>query len=82
MKRIWVRTISTMQIEQVGAAVDHGGVVLKEIIKMRIKSAGLAVADLGTDDEEPVDYPDSAEKLVAAMSHFLLARGYLSAARA
>ena len=66
-----------MQIEQVGLAVDHGGFVLKEIIKMRIKSAGLAVLDLGTDDEEPVDYPDSAEKLIAAMSSFSVARGIL-----
>ena len=66
-----------MPKESIGLAVDHGGVVLKRIIKNRIELAGFSVLDLGTDSEEPVDYPDSAEKLVAAMFASKVARGVL-----
>ena len=66
-----------MPKEIVGLAVDHGGVVLKQTIKSRIQFAGLAVLDLGTDGEEPVDYPDYADKLIAAMSHADVTRGVL-----
>ena len=66
-----------MPREIIGLAVDHGGFVLKQTIKSRIKSAGLAVLDLGTDGEEPVDYPDSADKLIAAMADAYVTRGVL-----
>ena len=70
-----------MPKEIVGLAVDHGGVVLKQTIKSRIQFAGLAVLDLGTDGEEPVDYPDSAGKLIAAMCRCYVTRGVLFAAQ-
>ena len=66
-----------MPKEIVGLAVDHGGVVLKQTIKSRIQFAGLAVLDLGTDGEKPVDYPDYADKLIAAMSGGDVTRGVL-----
>ncbi|MEC8531604.1 MAG: ribose 5-phosphate isomerase B [Pseudomonadota bacterium] len=66
-----------MPKEIVGLAVDHGGVVLKQTIKSRIQFAGLAVLDLGTDGEVPVDYPDYADKLIAAMSVGDVTRGVL-----
>ncbi len=66
-----------MPKEIVGLAVDHGGVVLKQTIKRRIQFAGFAVLDLGTDGEEPVDYPDYAVKLIAAMSDAVVTRGVL-----
>ena len=66
-----------MPKEIVGLAVDHGGVVLKQTIKSRVQFAGLAVLDLGTDTEEPVDYPDYADKLIAAMSNADVTRGVL-----
>ncbi len=39
---------------------DHGGFELKEDIKAYLKSENCEVIDLGTDSEEPVDYPDFA----------------------
>ena len=66
-----------MPKEIVGLAVDHGGVVLKQTIKSRIQFAGLAVLDLGTDGEVPVDYPDYADILIAAMSVGDVTRGVL-----
>ncbi len=66
-----------MPKEIVGLAVDHGGVALKQTIKSRIQFAGLAVLDLGTDGEVPVDYPDYADILIAAMSVGDVTRGVL-----
>lgn len=47
-----------------GAAIaigaDHGGFPLKERIAFRLKEAGWAVVDCGTDSTESVDYPDLA----------------------
>jgi len=47
-----------------GAAIaigaDHGGFPLKERISFRLKEAGWAVVDCGTDSTESVDYPDFA----------------------
>jgi len=37
---------------------DHGGVALKEAIKGFLAQRGLAVDDLGTNDQSSVDYPD------------------------
>ena len=36
---------------------DHAGYRLKEHLKQRLKADGHEVDDLGTDSEEPVDYP-------------------------
>ena len=42
---------------------DHAGFQLKQIISESLRSAGHTVIDVGTDSEEPVDYPDYAETL-------------------
>jgi ribose 5-phosphate isomerase B len=39
---------------------DHGGFKLKESLKPFVKGLGYEIEDLGTDSEEPVDYPDYA----------------------
>jgi ribose 5-phosphate isomerase B len=39
-------------------AADHGGVALKADLRNFLTRKGYAVRDLGTDTEEPVDYPD------------------------
>lgn len=39
---------------------DHGGFALKEDIKTYLASKRYEVVDLGTDSEEPVDYPEYA----------------------
>ena len=39
---------------------DHAGFKLKQIIVQQLKDIGLDVLDLGTNNEESVDYPDHA----------------------
>jgi ribose 5-phosphate isomerase B len=57
-------------IRTVAIASDHTGVKLRREIAGYLRGRGLAVADLGTDGPEPVDYPD-----VAASVADLVARG-------
>jgi ribose 5-phosphate isomerase B len=45
---------------RVAIASDHAGFALKQTLVERLGEAGHAVSDLGTDSEEPVDYPDYA----------------------
>ena len=56
-----------MSKSPIGIAVDHGGFRLKQFVIGGVQEAGLRVLDLGTFSEEPVDYPDLAENLVAAI---------------
>jgi ribose 5-phosphate isomerase B len=42
----------------VSIAADHAGYALKEALKGFLREEGHEVLDLGTDSEEPVDYPD------------------------
>ena len=42
---------------------DHAGFQLKQIIGESLRSAGHTIIDVGTDSQEPVDYPDYAEAL-------------------
>ncbi|MBI5225737.1 ribose 5-phosphate isomerase B [Candidatus Micrarchaeota archaeon] len=44
-------------------ASDHAGFALKEKIKAALKVQKITVEDLGTNNEESVDYPDFAETL-------------------
>jgi ribose 5-phosphate isomerase B len=48
-------------------AADHAGYRLKEQILVDIQELGHDVIDLGTDSEEPVDYPDFARALGEAL---------------
>lgn len=66
-----------MSKEQIGIAVDHGGFTLKQAVSDEIRAAGFDVLDLGTDNEESVDYPDFALKLVNAIRENRVARGVL-----
>jgi ribose 5-phosphate isomerase B len=42
---------------------DHAGFQLKQIIGESLRAAGHTIIDVGTDSQEPVDYPDYAEAL-------------------
>ena len=42
----------------IALASDHAGFALKEALKEKLTSEGHHVKDLGTHDEESVDYPD------------------------
>ena len=46
------------EMKRIALGSDHAGYKLKEIIKNHLKSKAYAVADYGTDSDEPVDYPD------------------------
>jgi ribose 5-phosphate isomerase B len=47
---------------------DHGGLDLKEAVKVALTARGIAVEDYGTDNGDSVDYPDFAEKVAGAIS--------------
>ena len=57
-------------IRSVAIASDHTGVVLRRGLVTYLRGRGLAVQDLGTEGQEPVDYPD-----VAALVADAVARG-------
>jgi len=47
-------------VTRIAIGSDHTGVKLKATLMAHLRKQGRAVADLGTDGEEPVDYPDIA----------------------
>jgi ribose 5-phosphate isomerase B len=42
---------------RIAIACDHAGFKLKQVVRAHLSDAGHTVIDLGTDSEEPVDYP-------------------------
>lgn len=54
---------------------DHAGFSLKEELKQLLKEQGHEVADLGTDSEEPVDYPLFCVKVARAVADGRSERG-------
>ena len=61
----------------IALGADHGGFPLKGSIIAAIESSGYKVLDLGTFDETPVDYPDYAESVAAALTSGQVQRGIL-----
>ncbi|HXP31446.1 MAG TPA: ribose 5-phosphate isomerase B [Stellaceae bacterium] len=51
----------------IAVAADHGGFDLKTLLLPELSALGFAVLDLGACDREPVDYPDFADALAAAL---------------
>src|SRR5436190_10897020 len=47
-------------IRTVAIASDHTGIKLRQALVVFLRGRGLAVADLGTDSTDAVDYPDVA----------------------
>ena len=66
-----------MSKELIGIAVDHGGFALKQPVVEEMRALGYEVLDLGTDDEESVDYPDMSDNLIAAFRDGRVNRGVL-----
>jgi ribose 5-phosphate isomerase B len=56
-----------MSLHLVALAADHGGFDLKEQLKETLQAWGFPLLDLGTDGVDPVDYPDFAEAMAAAI---------------
>ena len=61
---------------KVAIAADHGGFTLKGRL-MHVLDAGHEMLDLGTNSEEPVDYPDYARALGRAVLDGRAERGVL-----
>ncbi|SDJ88410.1 ribose 5-phosphate isomerase B [Natronincola ferrireducens] len=47
---------------------DHGGFLLKELIKEYLENKGFAVKDYGTDSEASCDYPEFAQSVGEAVA--------------
>jgi ribose 5-phosphate isomerase B len=62
---------------KVAVAFDHAGFPLKDIVIQAVRQAGHEPVDLGTFDEESVDYPDFAEKVGRAIQNGDAERGIL-----
>ncbi len=63
---------------RVAVGSDHAGFQLKRLLVEWVKEAGHEVLDLGTHDEIPCDYPDSAEAVALALKGGKADRGILS----
>jgi len=66
-----------MSYNIVAIGADHAGYGLKTILVGELAALGHQALDLGTGDEESVDYPDFAEAVVAALKAGRAARGVL-----
>ena len=53
---------------KIAIACDHAGPSLKAKVVAHLKDKGIEVADFGTDDTRPVDYPDYALKVAQAVA--------------
>lgn len=62
---------------RIAVACDHAGFLLKDTVIAAVQQAGHEVIDLGTYDQEPVDYPDYAEKIGQAIQQHKADRGIL-----
>lgn len=56
---------------------DHAGFSLKQALKTKLQHLGHEIADVGTQSEEPVDYPDSAAAVGQAILQGQAERGVL-----
>ena len=56
-----------MKIKRVLLASDHAGFVLKQKISKYLTSKGIKILDLGTENNNSVDYPDFAHLLAKKM---------------
>lgn len=56
---------------------DHAGFPLKQVVKGYLQELGVEVEDVGVPNEDPVDYPDIAEKVAVPISQGKFERGIL-----
>lgn len=62
---------------RVALACDHAGLAMKRALLPVLADLGLEALDLGTDNEDSVDYPDFAELLASALGEGRADRGIL-----
>lgn len=56
---------------------DHGGLQLKEALKVFLQQRGLPVTDLGTNNADSVDYPDYGLRVASSVSRGIAESGIL-----
>ena len=61
----------------IALAADHAGFELKNSLKDVLSEHGFPLLDLGPETADPVDYPDMADKLAAALKDERAQRGLL-----
>jgi ribose 5-phosphate isomerase B len=61
---------------------DHAGFKYKEMLKAVLLADGHSVRDMGTDSEQPCDYPDFIRPVAEAVARGEFERGSCSAGRA
>jgi RpiB/LacA/LacB family sugar-phosphate isomerase len=66
-----------LSVKPIALAADHAGFELKEKIAGYLETKGFKVMDLGTHDEEPVDYPDFARAIGTVLQEEKAERGIL-----
>jgi ribose 5-phosphate isomerase B len=62
-------------LKKIALASDHAGFKLKTLIENDLRAHGYEVLDLGTHNEERVDYPDYGYALARAIAEGKAARG-------
>ncbi len=62
---------------KIAVACDHAGFPLKGIVIDTVRAAGHEAIDLGTNNSNPVDYPDYTEKLGSTIQRGEAERGVL-----
>jgi len=62
---------------RIAIASDHAGLPLKRVLCGVLEEGDYEIDDLGTHDEESVDYPDFAEAVAMAIKNGAVERGVL-----
>jgi ribose 5-phosphate isomerase B len=62
---------------KVAVGFDHGGFPLKKYVLEAVRAVGHEPIDLGTDSDEPVDFPDYSVKVGQAVQSGAAERGIL-----
>jgi ribose 5-phosphate isomerase B len=62
---------------KIAVGFDHAGFPLKKTVLQAIRDAGHEPIDMGTDSEDPVDFPDYSEKVGHAIQRGEAERGIL-----
>jgi ribose 5-phosphate isomerase B len=62
---------------RIALSADHAGYALKQELAAKLTQQGHDVLDLGTHSTAPVDYPDSAEAVAAALRDRHAERGII-----
>ncbi len=61
----------------VAIGADHGGFQMKEQLKPLLAELGLAIRDVGVNEDKPVDYPDIALEVAELVASGKAARGVI-----